>query len=201
MSNDWEIETHPNWYKDIPVMRALLLGNFPPHPEKWQYPFFYPNGQNRFWKILADLAGENLKWTKTDKQKAVEERYEIMKKLEIGVQNIGLEVERRDRSALDTNIRITKYQDLGSIFEKHPELSTIFLAGYSAAHSTAKSFINYIKLNGIKHSSIGQLKSELSFKIFYGVRSIECIVLNSTSTAAKIKYDLLLDQYRRNLKY
>lgn len=200
MDTNWIKEAHPNWDKDVSPMKCLILGSFPPHPSKWEYPFFYPTARDRFWKILADLAGEPLKWTKTDKTKAVQERYEIMKKLGIGVQNLGLEIERKDKSALDTHIRINKYQDIISIIETHPELSRILLPGYSAINSTAKSFIKYIQQKGIETSTIDQVKPETLFKIQFKGRSIECIVLNSTSTASKIKYDFLLEQFRRNLQ-
>ena len=201
MDADWNKEEHPNWYKDVPTMRSLILGSFPPHHSKCAYPFFYPTLRNRFWKILADLAGESLKWTKTDnKSKAVQERFEIMKKLKIGVQNLGLEIERKGKSALDTNIKITKYQDIVSIIKNHPELTTILLLGYSAINSTAKSFINYIEQQGIKYSAINKLGLETAFIIQLKGRSIECVILNSTSTASRIKYDFLLDQFRRHLK-
>lgn len=201
MDTDWNKEEHPNWYKDVFPMRSLILGSFPPHPSKWAYPFFYPTVRNRFWKILADLAGESLKWTKTDdKSKAVQERFEIMKKLETGVQNLGLEIERNGKSALDTNIKITKYQDIVSIIKNHPELTTILLLGYSAINSTAKSFINYIEQQGIKYSAINKVGPETAFTIQLKGRLIECVVLNSTSTASRIKYDFLLEQFRRHLK-
>ncbi len=200
MDTDWNKEEHPNWYRDVSPMRCLILGSFPPHPTKWEYPFFYPNGRNRFWKILADLAEESLKWTKVDKTKAVQERYEIMKKLEIGVQNLGLEIERKGKSALDTHIRINKYHDIISIIETHPELKRILLPGYSAINSTARSFIKYIQQKGIQASAIDQVKAETLFKIYFKGRAIDCVILNSTSTASKIKYDFLLEQFRRNLK-
>ncbi len=200
MDVDWNKEEHPNWYMDVFPMRCLILGSFPPHPSKWAYPFFYPTVRNRFWKILADLAGESLKWTKVDKTKAVQERYEIMKKLEIGVQNLGLEIERKGKSALDTHISIKKYQNIVSIIQTHPELRRILLPGYSAINSTARSFISYIQQKGIEVSAIDQIKPETLFKIQVEGRSIDCVVLNSTSTASKIKYALLLDQFRRNLK-
>jgi len=200
MDADWNKEVHPNWYKDVSPMRCLILGSFPPHPSKWAYPFFYPTARNRFWKILADLAGEPLKWTKADKTKAVQERYEIMKKLKIGVQNLGFEIERKGKSALDTHIRINKYQDIISIIETHPELRRILLPGYSAINSTARSFIRYIQQKGIEASAIDQVKPETLFKMHFKGRSLDCVVLNSTSTASKIKYDFLLEQFRRNLR-
>ncbi len=200
MDANWNNEEHPNWYKDVSPMRCLILGSFPPHPSKWAYPFFYPTARNRFWKILADLAGETLKWTKADKVKAVEERYEIMKKLQIGVQNLGLEIERKGKSALDTDIKINKYQDITSIIEAHSELRKILLPGYSAMNSTARSFIRYIRQKGIEASSIDQVKPETSFRIQFKGRSIDCVILNSTSTASRVKYEFLLEQFRKNLK-
>ena len=200
MDTDWNIEEHPNWYKDVSPMRCLILGSFPPHPTKWEYEFFYPNGRNRFWKILADIAEEPLQWTKLDKIKAVQERYGIMKKLNIGVQNLGFEIERKGKSALDTHIKINKYHNVISIIETHPELVRILLPGYSAANSTARSFIKYIQENRIETSEIGQIAPEMLFKINFNGRSIDCVVLNSTSTASRIKYEFLVEQFRRNLK-
>jgi G:T/U-mismatch repair DNA glycosylase len=200
MHTDWNKEEHPDWYKDVSPMRSLILGSYPPHPTKWKYPFFYPNGRNRFWRILADLAEVTLQWPMTDETKAVEERHEIMKKLEVGVQNIGLEIERKGKSALDTNIRIIKYQDIISIIEAHPELRKILLPGFSAIHSTTRSFLKYIQQNGIEASAIDQIKPEKRFTINIKGRSIDCVVLNSTSPASKVKYDFLLEQFRRNLQ-
>jgi G:T/U-mismatch repair DNA glycosylase len=200
MNSDWNTEQHPAWYRDLSTMHTLILGSFPPHPSKWAYPFYYPNWQNRFWKILAELAGETLIWTKTDQLKAVEERYEIMKKLGIGVQNLGFEIERKGTSALDTDIRIIQFHDILSIIEAHPELTRILLPGYSAENSTTKSFLRYLKDKGIRISDIPPIKAEASFKIYVEDREIECVILNSTSTAAKIRYDVLLEQFKRYLK-
>lgn len=203
MDTEWNIEEHPDWYRDVSPMRYLILGSFPPHPGKREYPFYYPNGRNRFWKILADLAEQPLQWTKTDKVKAVEERYAIMKKLAIGVQNLGLIIERKGKSALDTNIRIKKRQDIISIIDQHPELKKILLPGHAAPNSTAKTFVKYIQENKIKTSPIvpvNQIKLETSFKLYFKDRVIDCIVLNSTSTALRIKYDLLLEQFKKHLQ-
>ncbi len=106
----------------------------------------------------------------------------------------------RMMAALDTDIRITKYHDILSIIKAHPELTRILLPGYSAAHSTTRSFLNYIKKNGIRSSEIPPIKAEAGFKIYVDDREIECVILNSTSTAAKIRYEVLLEQFKRNLK-
>ncbi len=147
---------------------------------------------------MADIAGIPLEWTKKDPAKAVEERYAIMQKLETGVQNIGYEIERKGTSALDTDILITQYHDILSIITAHHELTRILLPGYSAEHSTTRSFLKYIKKKGIRSSEIPPIKAEAGFKIYLDDREIECVILNSTSTAAKIRYDVLLEQFKRN---
>lgn len=200
MDADWKKEEHPNWYKDVSPMRCLILGSFPPHPSRWAYPFFYPNRRNRFWKILAELAGESLQSTKENNVLAVIERYSIMKKLEIGVQNLGLEILRKNKSALDTQIQIIKFQDILSIIDNHPELERILLPGYSAQNSTAKSFIKYLQENGIRISTIDEIRPNTLFEIEFKGRNIECFVLNSTSPASRVKYDLLLEQFGRYVK-
>ena len=81
------IEKHPNWYHDIPIMNTLILGSFPPAEHKRDFPFYYPNKQNNFWKILASLAKNELKYFQGNN--AVLERKRIMEKLNVGVENMG----------------------------------------------------------------------------------------------------------------
>jgi hypoxanthine-DNA glycosylase len=194
-------ETHPDWYTDIAQMKYLILGSYPPHESKWTYPFYYPNSQNRFWKILSDISGIELKYTKTDKKKAVEERVEIMKALKTGVQNLGLRIERKGKSANDTDIKITEFQNIQSIIKQHPELETILLPGYSAASSTARAFITYVNKNITNLNIIlKDLKPHYHLMVEVSGRKINCVVLNSTSTAARISYQEVLEQFKMYIR-
>jgi len=186
MSNSgWKLEKHENWYKDVPKMKCLILGSFPPHKSKWDYPFYYPNSTNRFWHILSKIAKKEL--TAKDETKAVKERYEIMCHLNIGVQDMGLEIERKDGSADDGKIK------------KHGELEKILLPGYSAPNSTAKSFLKYLDSENIPYA-VKDIKANTEFSINVFNRKIKCVILNSTSRrAAGIKEDELLKQFKRHL--
>jgi G:T/U-mismatch repair DNA glycosylase len=198
MSNlDWKPETHPNWYRDVPKMKCLILGSFPPHKSKWNYPFYYPNAQNRFWKILAKIAKRELTDIKkiTEKE-AVEERYEIMCLLNAGVQNMGLKIKRKGNSANDKDIKIEEFQDIRSIIEKHNKLEKILLPGYWAKNSTAKAFLKYFEVKNIPHKNI---KPGAKFFINAANRKIECVILNSTSTASTVKEEELLKQFKKHL--
>lgn len=208
--DEWNEEQHPDWYHDIPVMHVLILGSFPPYSGKWTYPFYYPNAQNRFWRVLAQLAGHELSPVKKDSRRteaehqalsarAVAERKAVMETLRTGVQNLGLTIRRRGNSSLDTNIEITRFQDIAGIVRQHPELQRILLPGYSAKNSTFQGFRRYltepehglsIAFPDIKPSP------ETTFTINIEGRTLECVVLNSTSTATQIPEKEILQQFR-----
>jgi hypothetical protein len=69
-------ECHPDWYYPVQGMRTLILGTFPPHPDKRHYEFYYPNRQNRFWGVMAKIASTEL--LQTEGTEAVEERKRLM---------------------------------------------------------------------------------------------------------------------------
>ena len=47
------IERHP-WPPFIPAgARVLMLGTFPPKPERWSMDFFYPNRINDMWRVMG----------------------------------------------------------------------------------------------------------------------------------------------------
>lgn len=190
-------EHHPNWYTDIADMKTLILGSFPPHADRWTYPFYYPNAQNRFWNILSEISGIPLRHTRTDKDKAVKERVEIMKCLHVGVQNIGLKIQRQGKSARDTDIAIVEFQDILFIIQKHKSLNRILLPGFSAPNSTFWSFMRYLSKHHIDVPAKIKPTPGFTFQIRVKDRIIECVVLNSTSTATKIPYTTILEQFRK----
>ena len=132
------IDKHPEWYHDIPVMKTLILGSFPPHIDKRDYEFYYPNKQNNFWKIFSAISGISL--SDETKDEAVDKRKQIMKTLNLGVQNMGKTIAREGNSSLDSKIKIIDFQDIEQIVKQHAELKRIIIAGFSAPNSTFGSF-------------------------------------------------------------
>jgi G:T/U-mismatch repair DNA glycosylase len=198
MKDRFQIERHPQWYYEPGKMEYLILGSFPPHPSRWSFPFYYPNKINYFWKILAAIAGRPLQYFTGEE--AVSERKEIMNALGCGVQNMGKTICRRGNSAKDTDIVILEYHPVLRIIERHPELHTVILAGYSAAHSTYNSFMRYLKLNGIAASPPAKACAGAEFRILLGTREIRCVITNSTSPASFLKLGFLISQYSRIFK-
>lgn len=191
------IETHPNWFYDFQPMKTLVLGSFPPHQSKHSFPFYYPNKQNRFWKVMSQISGIELHTDFLDTEKVIEERKAIMRKLSLGIHDVALQINRKNNSSLDNNIEIVKYQDIASIVQKHPEIERILLLGFSAKSSAARSFLNYLEKEKIKcvFSDTFQCKANHEFAIFIDNRKIECVILNSTSSASSVKFFQLIDQF------
>ena len=47
------LEHHP-WQPYLPAhARMLMLGSFPPKPDRWCMDFFYPNWLNDMWRIMG----------------------------------------------------------------------------------------------------------------------------------------------------
>lgn len=189
-------ERHPDWYYPVNNMRTLILGTFPPHIKQWDYHFYYPNKDNRFWKALAEVG--KVKLTKWENEPAVEERKQLMVKMQVGVQNIGLIVGRLGESALDEHISILEYQDILSIIDGHDSLQRILLTGYSGKTSTYSSFIKYLKIYGISHTKPAKVKAGFEFVINHK-RTIRCLIGNSTSPTSQrrgVTLEKLIEQFR-----
>ncbi|HWW15784.1 MAG TPA: hypothetical protein VN310_14070 [Candidatus Dormibacteraeota bacterium] len=188
-------ECHPDWYYPVPGMRALILGTFPPHADKRHYEFYYPNKQNRFWKIMAEIAKTKL--FQNEGPRAVEERKRLMTQLRVGVQNMGKTILRDGVSSADKDIAIIEFQDILGIVNENDSLQTILLTGYSDKTSTYRSFVKYLAEKGIRHSPLPEkVKAGSKFTVQF-MKPITCIVGNSTSgAAARVSRERLLKQFR-----
>ena len=178
-------------------MRALILGTFPPHKNKRKYEFYYPNSQNRFWKIMAEIA--NTKLSQNKGPQAVEERKRLMTQLKVGVQNIGKTILRDGVSSADKHIEITEFQDIRGIIDENDSLQAVLLTGYSDKTSTYHSFVKYLAEKRIPHSPLPkEVRAGYEFTAQFK-RPITCIIGNSTSMAAArggVSPGSLLKQFR-----
>jgi G:T/U-mismatch repair DNA glycosylase len=188
-------EDHPDWYYPVAGMRALILGTFPPYFKKRKYEFYYPNSQNRFWKVMAEIA--NTRLSQNRGPQAVEERKRLMTQLKVGVQNMGKTILRDGESSGDKDIEIIEFQDILGIINENDSLQTILLTGYSEKTSTYCSFVKYLAEKGIQHSPLPEkVRAGYEFTARFK-RPITCITGNSTSTrAGSVSYESLLKQFK-----
>jgi G:T/U-mismatch repair DNA glycosylase len=193
-------ECHPDWYYPVPGMRALILGTFPPHRDKRHYEFYYPNRQNRFWKVMAKIASHQIVFNAGTP--AVEERKRLMEQLKVGVQNMGKTIVRDGKSSADKDIEITEFQDILAIINENGSLQTILLTGYSNKTSTYREFVRYLNEKQVRHNAPEKAKADDEFAAQFK-KPITCIVGNSTSMAAArgVRFERLLEQFKSAIRY
>lgn len=191
-------EDHPFKLYAPPGCRMLLIGTFPPTKKNWSYEFFYPNRQNLFWTIMANVAGVALQYFAG--AAAVEERKLILRILKVAITDMGLKISRTRESSLDEDLVALEYMDVLAILDQHPQISKILFTSSSGKASAAQWFINYLQQRNLAHRFPKGLKP-LRSQFEYNDRIIELVILYSPSRRAANRISLasLTDMYRREL--
>lgn len=89
------IETHPFGNFVPKKIKYLMLGSFVTKPSN-PYEWFYANGRNQFWPIMAEVYGSEFN-TK-------EKQQQLFAQLEMALADIILSCERKNNSNLDINL-------------------------------------------------------------------------------------------------
>ena len=102
--------------------RVLILGTIP-SPKSSEQGFYYGHPQNRFWKVLADVLGEEFPQT-------VEERKRFLKRNHIALWDVLESCEIKGAS--DVSIRNARPNDMNRILQA-ADIRAIFATGAKAA--------------------------------------------------------------------
>ena len=102
--------------------RVLILGTIP-SPKSREQGFYYGHPQNRFWKVLADVLGEEFPQT-------VEERKRFLKRNHIALWDVLESCEIKGAS--DVSIRNAMPNDMNRILQA-ADIRAIFATGAKAA--------------------------------------------------------------------
>lgn len=102
--------------------RVLILGTIP-SPKSREQGFYYGHPQNRFWKVLADVLGEEFPQT-------VEERKGFLKRNHIALWDVLESCEIKGAS--DVSIRNARPNDMNRILQT-ADIRAIFATGAKAA--------------------------------------------------------------------
>lgn len=98
--------------------RVLILGTIP-SPKSREQGFYYGHPQNRFWKVLADVLGEEFPQT-------VEERKRFLKRNHIALWDVLESCEIKGAS--DVSIRNARPNDMNRIL-RAADIRAIFATG------------------------------------------------------------------------
>lgn len=154
--NDIKIESHPfePFMPDDAVV--LMLGTFPPKPERWSMEFYYPNKINDMWRIMGLIfyGDKNHFWIEAEKRFDLTMLKPFLIEKKIALYDTATRVRRLKDNASDKFLDIVETIDLNEFFKKRPTISAIVTAGEKATSVIAeKAGIEIPKTGEVVHCS------------------------------------------------
>lgn len=133
-SNQPAIERHP-WPPYVPAgARYLFLGTFPPKPERWSMPFFYPNKINDFWRVIGVIFFDNRDalWNSELQRFDLQAIQSFLDREGIALWDTAMAVRRLKDNASDKFLEIVEPIDLAGLLDAHPTISRVITTGEKA---------------------------------------------------------------------
>jgi G:T/U-mismatch repair DNA glycosylase len=192
-------EKHPwNWYLPFGA-KTIIIGTFPPTVRNWSYDFFYPNKNNYFWKIMAEIAGRKLCYVSGNE--AVIERKEILNQLQTGLSDMGKIIRRTKNSSLDENLEVVEYMDIFQLLDENPFVNKIIFTSSSGKSSAIKWFKDYLFGKGIDYK-IPKGQRPLKSQVNMNGKMIDVVLLYSTSprAGASVSFEKLVTLFEKEIK-
>lgn len=180
------IETHP-WQPFMPSgARILMLGTFPPKPERWSMPFYYPNKINDMWRIMGIIFynDRNHFWLEKEKRFNLELIKDFLTEHQIALWDTGMKVRRLQDNASDKFLEIVVVIDLKQLLNDNPSITAVVTAGEKATGIIAA-------LAGVDLPSMGQM-----VKCRVGERSFSLYRMPSSSRAYPLAIEKKAAYYR-----
>lgn len=188
-------ETHPFPPVLTPHATALMMGTFPPTPEKWCMPFHYPNFYNDMWRIYGLVFFQDaMYFQKIDEKAFVPEKImDFMYQAGIASCPTVRQAIREKGNASDKFLTVTEMVNLADVLEKLPQLAWIFTTGGKATEILLSIFNQtQDKKNHIK---MPKTNTYVDFPIFG--RAIKLYRLPSSSRAYPMKLEKKVACYQR----
>jgi G:T/U-mismatch repair DNA glycosylase len=117
--------------------KLLMLGSFPPPPERWTMNFYYPNFQNDMWRIFGVIFFNNKDYFVAAGGKSFEEALirQFLAHKGIALYDTAEEIIRQKGNASDQFLEIVKPVDLKKIMSQIPVCDTIVTTGQKATET------------------------------------------------------------------
>ena len=128
------IERHP-WPPFMPRdARLLLLGTFPPKPERWSMPFYYPNRINDFWRICGMVFYGNRDhfWNEAERRFRQADIERMLTERRIALWDTGMAVRRLRDNASDKFLEIVEEIELERLLAEYATIEAVVTTGEKA---------------------------------------------------------------------
>lgn len=181
------IENHP-FESFLPEgAKVLFLGSFPPQEKRWSMPFFYPNWNNDFWRVMGIIFFEDKGHFAVEGAKRFDQQKVEMfcREQGIALYDTACQVRRLQDNASDKFLEVVTPTDIPSFLSRIPDCHTLVSTGQKATDVIVETF-------ACPEPSMGG-KSELRI----GYRAISFWRMPSTSRAYPLALDKKADAYRK----
>lgn len=197
-NNVYSEEVHP-WNWSIPTNATkLLIGTFPTVEGKRKHDFFYCSLTNRLWEVLSTIA--DYPTDNSEAEEAIAMRLTVLKKLKLGLTDMGKTVLRQQASANDHSLFPIEFMDIIQILHDYPLLKTIILSGGLEGNSSLSWFCTYCSINGIKINS-KKLEKEKTLELTIADKVLKLYIGYSTSRRSRVDTNTIINFYRTILNH
>ena len=149
-----KIEQHP-FEPFLPEGAAvLMLGTFPPKPERWSMEFYYPNKINDMWRIMGLIffGDKGHFWIEEERHFDLPRLKSFLTEKKIALYDTATRVRRLKDNASDKFLDIVETIDLDTFFKACPTLRAIVTAGEKATGVIAeKAGVQVPKTGEVTH--------------------------------------------------
>lgn len=128
------IESHP-WPPFMPDnAKIIMLGTFPPKPNRWSMEFYYPNKINDMWRIMGLIFynDRNHFWIEQAGKFDQEKIEKFLAEKGIALWDTGMKVRRLKDNASDKFLEIVEPIDLEVLLRMNPTIKAVVTTGEKA---------------------------------------------------------------------
>lgn len=184
--NEIAIEVHP-FEPYIPKdAKILMLGTFPPKPERWSMEFFYPNKINDMWRIMGLIffGDKDRFWDAEEKRFILDDIKRFLDEIGLALYDTAYKVRRLKDNASDKFLEIVEPVDVKKMLKDTPTIKALVTAGEKATETLASIF-------GSEMPKVGE---HVSF--MFDNREITHYRVPSSSRAYPLSLERKADAYR-----
>ena len=137
-----QTEKHP-FQPFLPEHACMLfLGSFPPQPKRWSMPFYYPNWNNDFWRVMGLIFHQDKDWFAIKGAKRFDQtRIEAFcQEQGIALYDTACEVRRLQDNASDKFLEVVTATDIPLLLEQIPDCRMLITTGQKATDVIVETF-------------------------------------------------------------
>lgn len=197
-----ETERHP-FEPFLPDNATILfLGSFPPPPKRWSMPFFYPNWNNDFWRVMGLLFFSDKDHFAVPGQKRFDQAWveSFCREQGLALYDTAREVKRLKDNASDMFLEVVTPTDLPALLARIPQCRTLVTTGRKATDVIVGTFgCAEPPIGGQEEITIGGAIPSNDDVLYPmpGHRTLTFWRMPSTSRAYPLALEKKADYYRR----